>query len=73
MATYEHPMVTDNDLAALSGRATPLAQRRWLEDNGIRYFLSRDGRPRTTWGAVDAVLVSETRHAERGIDYSAVS
>lgn len=72
MPTYTQPLVTDDDLASLSGRTSPSAQRRWLDDNGVRYFINREGRPRTTWGAVDAVLVANTTHKARGVDLTRV-
>lgn len=71
MATYAHALVTDDELADLTGRSRPMAQRRWLESAGVRYFLSQDGRPRTTWGAVEAVLIGNTK-ASSGVDWSAV-
>lgn len=72
MATYTRPLLTDDDLAALSDRTAPAAQRRWLDDNGVRYFLSRDGKPRTTWSAVDAVLVGNTTHQITGVNLESV-
>lgn len=72
MIAYENPLLTDSDLRALSDRTAPAAQRRWLDDNGIRYFLSREGKPRTTWGAVDAILVNNTTNQMSGVDLSNV-
>lgn len=56
MTTYSHPLLGDADLADLTGLEQPAAQRRWLDKHGIRYTTRSDGRPRTTWGAVDAAL-----------------
>jgi hypothetical protein len=33
------------DIEALTGRKQPAAQRRWLDRNGVRYFVRADGRP----------------------------
>jgi hypothetical protein len=32
-------------VADLTGRTQPAAQRRWLTRNGVRFFVRADGRP----------------------------
>lgn len=61
MATYPHPLLTDADLADLTGydAAQGRKQIAWLQNNGIAYTRRRDGRPRTTWGAVEQALMGE--------------
>lgn len=49
-------LVTDAELRELTGLRKPGAQSRWLQEHGIGYFLRRDGKPRTTWDAVNLVL-----------------
>lgn len=64
MTTYSHPLLGDADLAELTGLEQPAAQRRWLDKHSIRYTTRSDGRPRTTWGAVDAALGVAVEAAE---------
>lgn len=49
-------LVSDLDLRELTGLIKPGAQARWLREHSVSYFLRRDGRPRTTWDAVNVVL-----------------
>jgi hypothetical protein len=37
--------LSDADVATLTGRKQPAAQRRWLARNGLRFFVRADGRP----------------------------
>jgi hypothetical protein len=37
--------LTAEQVAELTGRKQPAAQRRWLDRNGVRYFVRADGRP----------------------------
>lgn len=64
VATYPHPLLTDDDLADLTGLSQPAAQRRWLDRHGIAYTVRVDGVPRTTWGAVEAALGMRQTSAE---------
>lgn len=57
MTVYPAPLVTDADMATLTGVDQAAAQIRWLSEQGIPYRVNRDGRPRTTWGAVDSALM----------------
>lgn len=56
MTTYANAMLTDADLRELTGRVRPASQRKWLDDAQIVYIVRPDGKPRTTWAAVDAAL-----------------
>lgn len=57
MTEYARPLLTEADLSELTGLDQAAAQIRWLTEQGIPYRIRRDGRPRTTWGAVDAALL----------------
>ena len=59
MSIYVTALLTDSDLCELTGVVQPSAQRKWLEEQGIGFALRRDGKPRTTWGAVDSKFVSQ--------------
>lgn len=59
MTAYANPLLSDEQLAELTGFTTARSQRRWLAENNIRYLRRSDGRPRTTWGLVESAL-SET-------------
>lgn len=65
MATYEHPLLGDDDLAELTGYDANQVRRqiRWLDEHGVVYTLRRDGRPRTTWGAYERAMNRETTGA----------
>lgn len=58
-------LVTDAELTELTGLKKPGAQSRWLRERGIGYFLRRDGKPRTTWDAVNLVLYGTSTIAAR--------
>jgi hypothetical protein len=46
-------LLTDQEIADLTGLVQASAQKRWLEQNGIHYFQRSDGQPRTTWHHVN--------------------
>lgn len=48
-------ILSDRELRELTGYERPADQIKWLERNGVKYTLRRDGQPRTT--------CSEYRHA----------
>lgn len=50
-------IVSDTDLNELCGLERPTAQARWLRDNRIAFLRRADGRPRTTWTAVNRALL----------------
>ena len=56
-ATYAYALLTESNLEELSGYSQPGRQAKWLTENGIGFVLGSDGRPRTTWGAVDQALI----------------
>ena len=56
MAAYTNPLLTDDELAELTGFTSPKSQRRWLAENNIRFLRRPDGRPRTTWGLVESAF-----------------
>lgn len=57
MTSYPVPLLTERDMSALTGVEQAAAQIRWLDEAGIPYRVGRDGKPRTTWGAVDGALL----------------
>lgn len=61
MATYAHPLLTDDDLADLTGYEASQVKRQiaWLDAHRVPYTLRRDGRPRTTWGAYEQAINGE--------------
>ena len=58
MTLYPKPLLTDEDLAELTGYAPDQVKRqlRWLKENRVPFTLRRDGRPRTTWGAYERAM-----------------
>ncbi|WP_353112687.1 DUF4224 domain-containing protein [Salinisphaera dokdonensis] len=60
MTLYPQPLLSDEDLAELTGYEPNQIQRqmRWLKENGVAFTLRRDGRPRTTWGAYERAMAS---------------
>jgi len=62
MTTYPQPQLTDEQLAKFTGQTQAAAQCRWLKKWGIPFVKGPDGRPRTTWGVIDATLLGE--HSE---------
>ncbi len=71
MATYAHPLLTDDDLVELTGydAAQVRKQIKWLQHNRIAYTLRRDGRPRTTWGAVEIALAGRVAASEPDLSW----
>lgn len=67
MATYERPLMSDDDLAELTGydRDQVKRQIRWLDEHRVPYTLRRDGRPRTTWGAYEQAMTGQSVGAAR--------
>jgi hypothetical protein len=53
------PILSEKELIDLTGARRPAEQRRRLDQAGIRYVTRIDGRPSTTWEAVNAVLCRE--------------
>lgn len=41
-------ILSDRELRELTGYERPADQIKWLERNGVKYTLRRDGQPRTT-------------------------
>lgn len=56
MTAYTQAALSDADLFELTGVEQASAQCRALDRAGIRYIKRRDGKPRTTWGMVEAAL-----------------
>jgi len=50
-------ILTNAEIADLTGAKNKDAQKKVLAENGIRFIVRADGRARTTWDAVNAVLV----------------
>ena len=62
-------ILTETDIETLTGYKRPKQQRRSLSQSGIRFVVRADGRPITTWEAVNAVL-AKTAAAPVGPDLS---
>lgn len=52
-------LLTDADLAELTGVEQPAAQIRVLREHGLSPVIRRDGRPRLTWRAVSEAMVAK--------------
>lgn len=63
-------LLTEADLIELTGVEQPAAQLRVLRDHGLHPIVRRDGRPRVTWTAIDAVITRGPPNAEP--DWSAL-
>jgi len=55
------PLLTEQDLVALTHLERPSAQARWLTECGIAYRQRNDGSIMTTWDAINAPLVGTSR------------
>lgn len=50
--------LTYSEISELTGCRQKAAQRRWLDRNGIRYFIRADGRPAVTTDAITGTTVN---------------
>lgn len=51
-------MIADfQDLCRLSGRERPSAVKKWLQENGILYWMNADHKPVTTEKALNQALL----------------
>jgi hypothetical protein len=50
-------LLSDRDIAELTGAVQPAAQARVLREMGLRPLIRRDGRPRVTWAAVTSAIL----------------
>jgi len=55
------PMLTEQDLVALTGQVRPSAQARRLTEWGIAFRTRGDGTIMTTWDAINAPLTGSHR------------
>lgn len=58
-------LITDEALVELTGLQRPFAQMRWLRENGVPFHVRRDGKPRTTWAAIQESLVRKSSSGPR--------
>ena len=65
-------LLTDADLADLTGVEQPAAQIRVLREHGLHPIVRRDGRPRITWAALDAAITANGTTADAQPDWSAL-
>jgi hypothetical protein len=49
-------LLTDKELQEITGAKNSEAQKRILSNNRIRFIVRSDGKPRTTWEAVNSIL-----------------
>lgn len=66
MAMYPRPLLTDDDLAELTGYERAAEQTRVLRSMGLHPFPGRNGRPRVTWEAVNRIMAGTPVAARRG-------
>lgn len=59
MAAADERLLTDADLAELTGVEQPAAQLRVLREHGLSPVVRRDGRPRVTWRAVTEIMLAK--------------
>lgn len=64
MSAYTHPLLSDQDLARLTGYERCAEQKRWLQRHGIKYLERKDGTISTTWGMVEAGMIDNTEALE---------
>lgn len=67
-----HGLLSDDELAELTGVEQPAAQLRVLREHGLFPIVRRDGRPRLTWAALDAVMTG-TRQDHDQPDWNALT
>ncbi|MEN8820500.1 MAG: DUF4224 domain-containing protein [Abyssibacter sp.] len=66
---YPYAQLTEDDLVNVTGYDQPKRQRDWLNRNGVGYLIRADGRPITTWGALDQAM---SGHRDESPRFSAV-
>ncbi len=63
-------LLTPEELIELTGAKTTRKQIETLTKNKISFVLRSDGKIRTTWAAVNAVLLQKTKAEEQEPDLS---
>jgi Domain of unknown function (DUF4224) len=53
-------LLTDKEIFDITGARNKEAQKRILSQNNIRFIVRTDGKPATTWEAVNSVLINKT-------------
>jgi hypothetical protein len=56
-------LLSDTELADLTGVEQAAAQIRVLQEHGLRPVVRRDGKPRVTWEAVTAAMLKAEKAA----------
>ena len=64
-------LLTDDELAELTGVEQAAAQLRVLREHGLHPIVRRDGKPRITWASVDAFIIGNQARNEEP-DWSAL-
>jgi Domain of unknown function (DUF4224) len=54
-------LLTDKEIFDITGARNKEAQKRILSQNNIRFIVRTDGKPATTWEAVNSVLIVEKK------------
>lgn len=49
-------ILTEEQVAQLTGRKRPSSQQRWLKENGIKFLEGADGRPRVLVSHLEQVM-----------------
>lgn len=65
-------IVTDDDLAELTGYSAPGKQKECLDRHGIFYIEGRDGRIRTTWVHVNHPIRQRAAANQDGFNLEAL-
>lgn len=58
-------LLTHDDLTELTGSRSAKKQIEVLVKHGIKFIIRTDGKARTTWSAVNAVLLTKQKNEEQ--------
>lgn len=65
-------MLTTEELSEFTGSKTSKKQIKMLVDHGIKFVIRTDGKIRTTWAAIDSVLIQKAKDDGPEPDFSAL-
>lgn len=65
-------LLSDNDLIELSGCKSKTAQIQWLNQQGINFYIRKDGRPSITWYMVNNPFAHKNISASSEPDFGAM-
>lgn len=58
-------LLTEDDLRELTGYKRYSCQIKWLANNGIKYLVGRDGKPRVCESQIQSLIGSQNKPSKR--------